>query len=225
MKRIAFVLAAAVLGTGCIWVDDDDCSSSSLAVDWTFQLSDGTTAGCAAADVDFVDLYLGGQFIESADCGQGGTTIRVVEGSHVLTVEGIDSAGRIAYRDVVNVQAAGCGTRAIAVRPTEGTVNLDYSAACTVSPCFLWFSVFDEVAGTLAAVIGDTSPASLKEDFPYPEDVRIRLAAGTYTLEWMELVSRSGVTYAGELISCAPQGFDVQGAGLTTLPVDLACLP
>jgi hypothetical protein len=225
MKPLALALAA-VLGTGCIVVDDDDaCSTSSLTLEWDFLRSDNAVTGCAGAGVDLVDVYVDGQFVDTFFCGEGGGTVGPVWAGSVVTVEGIDLAGRIAYRDQVT-SASSCGNRFAAVRPAEGTVNLNYSApgGCSASPCFLWFSVFDEISSTYAAVIAQDSPASVKDDFLYPEDVVIRLAVGTYTLEWMELVSSA---FAGQALTCNASTFDVAGASPTDVPLTLlaACLP
>jgi hypothetical protein len=221
MKPLALALAA-VLGTGCIIVDDDDtpCSTASLTLEWDFLTFDGVTGtvtGCAGADVDWVDVYVDGQFADSFPCTDGAGTVSAWSGS-VVTAEGIDGLGRIAYRDWVTAPS-GCGSRFAAVRPAEGAVNLNYSSpACVSSPCFLWFSVYDEEARALAAVVATDSPASVKDDYPYPDDVVIRLAVGSYTLDWMQLVSSS---YTHEAISCAPSTFDVGGAALTDRPVGL----
>jgi hypothetical protein len=228
MKPLALALAATILGSGCIVVDDNGpapCGASNLTLEWDFQLSTGAVAGCATAGVQWVDVWVGSDFADSFACADGGGTVYASAGS-VVTVEGIDAAGRIAYRDWVTAPG-GCGTRYASVRPAEGTANLNYGAeapGCTSSPCYLWFSVYDETAATWAAVIDLGSPASVKDDYPYPEDVVIRLAAGSYTLDWMELVSNA---FAGEQMTCAASAFDVAAAQATVVPATLtaACVP
>jgi len=222
MKRLALVLAASVLGTGCVVVDDDSCARSTFTVDWHFQRFDGSApTGCGAAGVEWVDVFLNGAPVGSSfPCTNNSVVITdVPSGSHALTVEGIDFAGRIAYRDELTVQTNGCGNRFVASFPSEGTVNLDYtSPGCIASPCFLWFSVFDEIANTTAAAVSVTSPASVKDDYPYPNDVVIRLATGAYTLEWMQLVSAS---FLHEAITCSPSAFDIGVAVQTVVPTTL----
>jgi hypothetical protein len=228
MKPLALALAATVLGTGCIVVDDDvgpaPCGASYLTLEWDFQLSDGSVTGCSTAGVQWVDVWVGGDFSDSFACTNGGGTVYAPAGS-VVTVEGVDAAGRIAYRDWVTAPG-GCGTHYASVRPAEGTANLNYSAAggCTASPCYLWFAVYDETAATWAAVIDQGSATSVKATFPYPDDVVIRLAAGSYTLDWMELVS---FDFAGEAMTCAATAFDVTAAQYTDVPATLtaACVP
>src|SRR5512138_1542197 len=172
MKRLAFVLAATFLGSGCIVTDHGDCSTG-VTLEWDFQQANGTVTGCGAAGVDEVDVYLDGNYVSTYACTSGGATIPVTTGGHHVTVEGIDlQAGRIAYRDARSFQAAGCGTQLVSVRPAEGTANLNYGdIGCTASPCYLWFSVHDDVANTPAAAIGTSSQASVKILYPYPGDV------------------------------------------------------
>ncbi len=226
MKPLALALAAAVLGTGCIIVDDDvACSSSTVTVQWpTFQLSNGTMTGCTGAGVDFVDVYVDGQFQDWFYCADGAGTVAAWAGSTV-TVEGIDGLGRIAYRDWTTA-GSGCGSHAAAVQPAEGIVNLNYSApgGCSGGPCHLWFAVFDYDVNDFTSVIDSSSPASVQASFTYPDDVAIRLPIGSYRLEWMELVSS---TFSGVALTCNTSGFDVAAAGTTDLPVTLlaACLP
>lgn len=228
MKRIALAAAVALAGTGCIVVDDDDntCSPASLTLQWDFQLFDGSPpVGCATAGVEWVDAYVNGVFYDSWSCASGAGTVPVASGGHDVIVEGIDFAGRIAYRDRVSASAT-CGNRFVPVRPAEGTANLNYgvAAGCTSSPCFLWFSVWDDVANTAAAAVYSGSPASVKDDYPYPDDVVIRLAVGSYTLDWMELMSAS---YVPEAATCVATTFDVASASETTVPATLtaACVP
>ncbi len=107
MKRIALAAAAALLGTGCVVVDEDTCSPSSLTLEWDFQRFDGSPpVGCATANVDWVDVYIDGAFVDTWTCAAGGATIPVSSGGHSVLVEGIDSAYRIAYRDSVSVSAS-----------------------------------------------------------------------------------------------------------------------
>jgi hypothetical protein len=228
MKRLAPVLAAAVLGTGCIMVDDNDCSSSSVTLEWDFQRFDGSApTGCLGAGVDAVDVWVDGQFVDTYACNDGGATVfGIGSGTHDVTVEGVDlAAGRIAYRDQRTFSASGCGNQLVRVRPAEGTVNLNYSdVGCTSTACYLWFNVHDDVADTIAAVIGDTSPFAVKTLYAYPDDVVLRLPVGLYTLDWMEQVTSA---FLGQAITCSASSFDVASATLTTVPVTLsaACLP
>jgi hypothetical protein len=224
MKRLALVLAAAVLGTGCVVVDDD-CAPSSITVSWSFLGWDNVVRGCGAAGVDWVDVYMNGALVgNGSPCTDGYLVITSVpSGTHDFMVEGLEPSGYIAYRDEFSVQSSGCGGRSVAALPAEGTANLDYTVSgCISSPCFLWFAVTDTIANVVAAAVSDTSPAAVKDDFPYPNDVLIRLAAGTYSLDWMQLVSSS---YTHEAITCSPAAFTVAGAVTTNVgaPLQATC--
>jgi hypothetical protein len=223
MNRLALVLAAATLGTGCVVVDHDDCDASTITLSWSgagFQRFDGTATGCVGAGVTDVDVFMNDAFVATFACADGGAVItRVPSGTHALTVEGIDAArGVVAYRDEFTVQTDGCGNRSAGVTMAEGSVNLDYQAlaGCTSSPCFLWFSIHDDVANATAAAIDQNSPAAVKNDFPYPDDVVVRLPAGSFTLDFMQLVSSS---FLHEAITCGTMSFAVSGGQQTLTPV------
>ena len=231
MKRIAFAAAtAALLGTGCIsstTTPPPPCDPT-LSVSWAFQLYDGSPpTGCAGAGVTWVDVYVDNAFVVTSPCGDGGATIAVSPGTHSVLLEGIDSANRIAYRDSLGaVSTNGCGDRLLTMTPAEGSANLNYAApgGCTSSPCYLWFSVYDDLAGQPAAAISAQSPLSVKQLYPYPGDVVIRLPVGSYTLDWMELVNSA---FGGVSITCSTPAavFDVGSALVTTVPASLTCVP
>lgn len=192
MKRLALVLAAtAVLGTGC-YVDGRTCSPS-VTLEWDshFTTADGAVVGCSSssADVRTIDVWVNDQFAAQFDCFAARGTVAVPSGSSLVTVEGVDVSGRIIYRDDFSVDGGGCGNQLVATRPAEGRVNLDYSVSseppCANGPCFVWFSVFDNIAGEVAATINQNTAG-----FEYPNDVVFRLPAGSYTVDWMEI--RSG---------------------------------
>ncbi len=228
MKRIAFAAAAALLGTGCIsssTTTNPPCDPT-ISVSWAFQLWDGSApTGCAGAGVSLVDVYVDGSFVDTWPCAAGGATIAVASGAHSVLLEGIDAQNRIAYRDSMSgIATNGCGDRLVTMTPAEGTANLNYSApgGCTSSPCYLWFSVYDEVAGQPAAVINGQSPAGVKTLYTYPNDVVIRLPVGSFTLDWLEVVNS---TFGGVSISCSATPFDVASALETSVPVSLTCTP
>jgi hypothetical protein len=226
MKPLALALAVTVLGSGCIVVDDDGPApcASDLALDWDFQLFDASVAGCFDAAVEWVDVWVDGQLVDTFDCYAGGGTVWGPAGSAV-TVEGVEANGRIAFRDWLTAPG-GCGTRFASTRPAEGIANLNYSApgGCTSSPCYLWYAVFDYEANGYTAVIDQSSPAAVKTLHPYPNDVEILLPVGSHRLDWMELV---GSSFFGEAMTCSAAGFDVAAASVTTVPATLsaACVP
>jgi hypothetical protein len=186
MKRLALVLAAAVLGTGC---NHDDCDPT-VTLQWDFRTADGAVVGCSTVDADirFVDVFVDDLPAASFDCGAGSGSIRLARGSSLFTVEGVDVTGRIIYRDEFVVDAGRCGNQLVATRPAEGRVNLDYGTTLQTVPAntFVWFSVFDNIAGQVATELAEDVP--LFND--YPRDLVFRLPAGSYTVDFMEL--RSG---------------------------------
>jgi hypothetical protein len=215
MKRLALVLAAAVLGTGCFH-DDSPCRRT-LTLAWDFRTADGDVVGCssASATVPYVDVYANDLPVGSFDCFAGGGTVSLPRGSSLITVEGVsvevDATERIIYRDEFTIDAGACGDQAFAVRPGEGRVNIDYTAesapACTNGTCYVWFSVRDDILGLVATTV---NAATAPTTFPYPADVVFRLPVGPYTVEWMDIVS-GGLS---ELGSCTTPTFTVS-AGTT----------
>lgn len=199
MRRLALLLATSVMGTGCI-VDDNhnDCSGfGSVTVEWPqFQLADGSvTSRCDVAGVAGIDVFLNGQPVQTRfNCFDGGATIiNVQSGTHLLTVEGVDSAGRILLRDEVQIGADRCNDRLVQVRPSEGFVELAYSfvnngTCITPGPSYLWFSIFDQVANATTVQIDEASPF-LDQTLYACGDQRgivFALPTGAYDLDWIE---------------------------------------
>jgi hypothetical protein len=191
MKRLVSALAAVVLGSGCI-VTTDPCDRT-ITTDWvsfTYWNGAWVSAGCASAGAWYVDVWMNSGFVGRFACSDGGVVITGVdEGSHDITVEGIDSTGTvILYRDMFTVSASSCGDHYEAAYPAEGLVNLDYAApgGCTSGPCYLWLSVHDDIANVTAAAFSASGGATT---LTYPDDVVLALPYGDYSLDWMQLVS------------------------------------
>jgi hypothetical protein len=211
MNRSALVLASALLGTGCIVVEDDPPCGRAVTLEWDFQDADGAIRqSCAGAGVSLVDVFVNDGFSGTVSCAAGAATVWLAPGTNLVRVEGIDPDGFIAYRDERYVEAPACGSQVfVPVRPAEGRIDLDYAVDSTPpcasgGTCFVWFAVFDEVAGEYAAVV---NAGSVPTAFPYPSDVVFRLPAGTYTVAWMQIVSGG----FWELQSCSPATFTVRG--------------
>ncbi len=213
MKRLALVLAAAVLGSGCIWMTDDMCDRT-VTLEWDFRTADGAVVSCssATAAIDTVEVWIDSRFAGAFSCFDGRGSVSVGSGSHLVTVEAYEGASRV-YRDEFTASAT-CGNQIFATRPAEGRVNLDYAVAstpavCGTGPCFLWFSVWDDIAQEPAAVVNASTVPTL---YPFPNDLIFRLPAGPYTVQWMQLVS-GGVE---QRRACFSPGFSVapgQSAG------------
>lgn len=229
MKPLALAFAALMLGSGCIVTHDHEPCNRSISTDWSFTYwSDGggawvMNAGCSAAAVSTVDVWMNGQFVENLPCSTGGITITdVPEGTHVVHVEGLASDGAVLYRDSLSVPAGSCGDHYVPSYPAEGFVNVDYSASggCTSGPCYLWLSAHDDIANQVAVAYSGSGGA---RTFPYPNDVVLRLPVGTYTLDWMQLVSSQ--TWTEEARACILPTFNVEAAQSTVLTPPVALVP
>src|SRR5215208_3924900 len=125
MSRLAAVLAAAAFGAAGCHSSADRCAPASVTLHWDFQLADNTLTNCTGAQVRQVDVYVNDGLVSSSPCSDGGVVIETGRaGNDVYTVEGIDAAGRIAYRDEFVAQSIACSDRVVATTPAEGTVNL-----------------------------------------------------------------------------------------------------
>lgn len=226
MRTLALALSAAVLGTGCFVGTDDGCDPRTITVEWsTFLTGDGARLGCTAAGVAFVDIYMDGTLVESWNCGDQGALITDVQpGSYLLTVEGVESNGRIAFRDEQQIDAGACGGRLMRAVPAEGFVELEYafspSNVCADDPSYLWFQVFDEVAGGVTAAVDAASPTVDKVRYLCPDALIFPLPAGPHTLDWMqEMVQTGPGAFAVTGAQCSPTGFDVPRGGSVGVPV------
>jgi len=123
MKRIALLLAAVGLGSGCVV---DTCDTGSLSVDWSFSSVNGAT-GLACSDIRLsspivdVDVFLDGSPVATfVNCYDYGVTIfDVSSGSHEVTVEGYDASGYIVTRDWFTTSVASCGDTFDVAMPGE----------------------------------------------------------------------------------------------------------
>ncbi len=230
MRRLA-LLAAAVLGSGCISHGHDTtyCAAPTITVQWsTFTAGDGAQLTCQQAGVAFVDIYTNGNPVARWNCTDLGATItQVAAGSYTLTVEGLESTGRIAFRDEFAVTtAATCGDTLVAAHPAEGWVDLAYSFAtgptCFANPSYIWFAVYDDVlAGVTAQVDQTTAPRTYA--CGDPAGLVFPLPAGPHRLQWIEeRIEPSPGTFAVTGANCTLLPFTVTGGITNTVPVVLA---
>jgi hypothetical protein len=229
MKRLAPILAAAVLGTGCIVASEPPppppCAPF-VTVDWQFQLASGSvTTSCSTAGVSFVDVWSNGALVGSFDCLGPAGTVSLAPGANAMEVEGLDAAGAILYRDRFTLATAGCGAQApVLAQPAEGRVTVAYAftpvnQCFSPGPSFLWVKVHDDVAGVIAA-----DSAVAPEQYVCPNALTFRLAAGDYTLLKTEERVRLGTvpqTYGTVARDCTALPFSVAPATPSTLNVAL----
>jgi hypothetical protein len=223
MKRLAAVLAAALLVTGCF--HDDDCTGT-VTVDWSGGFQDfdgGALLNCAEAGVREVDIWVNGAFDSTYACGVGAARGVLFDGPNVVTVEGIDAGGFITFRGEVAVNGGSCREQRLGVTLAEGTVDLDYAFSpvdsCSSPPgsTFMFFSIFDEIAGLVAAEVNATNFTNDQvcgnaEGVPLP--ITLLLPAGSYTLDWIREVAPPSTVLARD---CTPTSFSVAGAAVTTV--------
>ncbi|BDG04319.1 hypothetical protein [Anaeromyxobacter oryzae] len=224
MRRLALLLAASVLGTGCI-VTNDTCNSRTVSVGWpSFLLANGVeTTSCSAAGVRFVDVFMDDAPVGEFDCTQGGVSVLdVPSGSHRFTVEGLDPAKTILLRDEPTVSGSGCGEQFVNSRPAEGTVTLDYTFTptnvCTAGGSYIWFSMFDQIANTVAAVADETANTTA---YVCGTPISFPMPVGPFTLQRVEEVVPSAGAYVPTATNCTATSFSVNAATESVLAVAL----
>jgi hypothetical protein len=214
MRRLALLLAASVLGTGCIVTSDNTCDRA-LDLTWDFTSADNVFYTlCSDAFVNAVDVYVDGQNGLRFDCttNVGGGTLSVLGGTHVVTVEGVSAdpndlygdPGVIYYRDQFQVDTSPCGVALMDAHLGEQYVQFQYAFtpdnACTADPSYMWYSLTDLVAGNVISEVSNASTTSGKRTFTCQSGRQgdrppvIALPAGQYRLDWIEEVVESPVT-------------------------------
>ncbi|ABC80439.1 hypothetical protein [Anaeromyxobacter dehalogenans] len=236
MRRLALLLAASTLGAGCTVSTDDGgyyCvdADRTMTIEWpSFLLANGAQADCRGAGVAYVDIYMNDQRVQGPvsggwNCGDGGATITYVPaGTHLVTVEGIAADGStILLRDERSVTPYDCGDTRVPVQPAEGTFDLAYSFTptnvCTAGS-YMFFSVYDAIAGTIAAQVDETSanPAL----YACGDPITFVLPAGAFTLTRTEESVYSGGAWLPTAANCNATSFNVTPAALSTVSVPLA---
>ena len=187
MKRLALVLAAVVLGTGCIFVDDDDSCDSQRhgGLDLPELPRPGHARAARRPASTSVDIYVNDRYVDDVSLlGPAATIFRIARGATLVRVDAVDlsAGGSGAHRATGTSSAstsATCGNHAVAAQPAEALLDLNYAATCPSGPCYLWFSLFDELAGSVATrVDGATAPTT----YVCPADVTfLASSAGRFT--------------------------------------------
>jgi hypothetical protein len=221
MKRLALLLAAvSVLGTGCYVSNRAPCTGS-VTVDWSggFLGSDGVTRACGAAGVTWVDLFINNDpntAARVACTSLAAAAVDLPSGQNLLTVEGVETSGRIAYRAERTVAGA-CGDQQVAVTPAEGVLAVDYSFSPTntcyaTQPTYIWVKVRDDIANQTAFV--DTGTGGLNLCTTTGAAPTYRLPAGNYTLLGVNEYSTVLPGIVGA--DCSHPAFVIAGAATTT---------
>lgn len=238
MRRLALLLAASALVAGCTVSTDNggySCvdADRTMTIEWpSFLLANGAQAGCRDAGVAYVDIYMNDQRVQGPvsggwNCSDGGATITYVPaGTHLVTVEGIASDGStILLRDERNVTPYDCGDTRVGVQPAEGTFDLAYSFTptnvCTAGS-YMFFSVYDAIAGVVAAQVDEASPNPALYACGDPNGIVFTLPAGAFTLTRTEEAVFSGGAWVPTAANCSATNFNVTPAAISTLSVALA---
>jgi hypothetical protein len=229
---LTFTAAAALAASGCV-SSYDHCHARTVAVGWpTFQLANGTiTSSCtgvSAIDVFMDDAQVGGTGNHFA-CADNGVNVTGVpnDGSHLFTVEALDSSGAIVLRDEQSVAPSGCTNLILDTRPSEGTFALNFSFTSanfcsSATNSYIWFTIHDDIANQTIAVDGSSTPQAWTcgSGTTTPVPISFPLASGSYTLQRTEEVVYPAppVQAAG---NCNATPFDVSGATQTQVNVPL----
>jgi hypothetical protein len=231
MNRMFVLVAAGLLGTGC--VSSDVCDAHTVWVGWPSfvrTVAGGgyqTTASCA--DVDHLEVFVDTSTTPyRAFCNDNEVPVQLLTGDHTLTVEAIGADGFPFLRDVVSVNISdSCVDRTVSTQPGEGWVTVNYAfpggGGCAASPSYMWFNVHDDVAGLDIAGVNAASANPRSTVCNATNLPRFPLPAGDFTLDWIEEVfdASGGLQVAGAF--CSGTLFSVNSGVSTSVgPVAIA---
>lgn len=222
MKRIAILLAGAVLGTGCIIDTTDDPCVRTLSVDWLFVDAVGNpNLNCTDAGVNNVDVWIDGALVATAvPCTSYGASFTGYDsGSHDVVVEGYFD-NTIINRDWYTLPPT-CSDAVFQASPGEGTLDIQ-PTACEVGTTYLAYRITDVTPGRPVELVDQIRPTETPPD-TCDLGIRFLVPYGYYDLDQIQEVSSSGLTtYAAK---CSPTAVDVLTYGLNTTNVTLSVVP
>ncbi|MGB8931330.1 MAG: hypothetical protein WCC48_08810 [Anaeromyxobacteraceae bacterium] len=212
MKRIALLLAAVGLGSGCVVSSGGGggaCNPPTLTVDWAFVDASGTSnLACNATSLSTtiydVDVYVDGVAVATrVPCTSYGAVMSsVAPGSHTVIVEAWNTAGTsVVTRDRFTANVASCGDSYFIAAPGEGFIDFMPQSCDATYYTYLTYSL-DDVTGARFNFSAVLPGSAYNTAFPCPGDVRLRVPYGDYELTKMEETSSSGsIVYASK---CSP---------------------
>lgn len=226
MKRIALLLAAVGLGSGCVVETTDTCDAGTLTLEWGFTAVNGA-AGLAcnstslSADIETVDIYLDGSSTPAAsyvDCYDYGISfLDVAAGSHDVMVEGYDAFNNVIARDWFTVSVAGCEDEYVVAQPGEGIIEF-LPTVCELGTTYLAYELWDRT-GTPYVISAIYPDSALLTTFTCTEGIGFPVPYGSYSLAAIEETNSTGSTvYASK---CTPTYVDVLTYGTTSTDVTL----
>ncbi len=230
MRKLAILAAAVVpLLSGCV---SNVCDLPTATFHWSLQDASGAPWGCGAAAVTYVDVYIGNARGVRFNCLDGAGVIDVsgfAPGTYPVTVEGVAADGTIYDRALpFNVAVGSCGGSAYYPVLGEANLNVDYHFTpdvCTAG-AYMWFALYDEVAGNYISVVDAGSSAAWKTTYGCYSagggtPLTFPVPFGTYTLAWIQEVTNPLTSPAAVQQACVQPAFVVDAAGTANLPVTL----
>ena len=211
MKRLAILLSAVSLGSGCII--STTCDSGTLWVDWTPVNASGSTTTCSGLSrtiVD-VDVLIDGvvQNLTPVACTDRGLAIAGVSaGTHEVMVAGYNGADIVA-RDLFQVDV--CGDTSTVAYPGEGILDIQ-PTNCLSSSNSLTFSITD-VTMASPYVIWSQLPGSTL-GFTCGGGIQEYVPLGYYDLGGLEETNASGSVRYSSL--CGATKVDVTSPATVT---------
>jgi hypothetical protein len=217
MNRIAILLAAVGLGSGCVVsTNTNTCSSGALQVDWNLISAAGNSVSCTSASlsqsVASMDVWVDGALEAGVvPCTAYGVVLGglFTSGSHSVMVAGYDLANNIIVRDSFTIDV--CGDTATTAVPGEGTLDI-LPTNCQVSGDALTFSIEDVTMATPYVIWRQVPPAALT--FTCGGGITLPVPLGYFDLTGIEETSASGATVYKSL--CSTVATDVLSWGTPT---------
>jgi hypothetical protein len=224
MKRIALLLAAVGLGSGCVV---NTCDTGTLTVDWSFVGHNGNSGlSCSATGpsglsvaVGYVDVYVDGARVVAAEpCSSYGVSISSLSsGAHDVIVEGYDTNNQyIVTRDWFTVSVAACGDSFFAATPGEGIIDFQVDS-CEPFTTYLLYELKDVTRAPPSPISAITPTAGPITKFPCVNGIYFPVPWGYYDLTRIEETdSTAAATYASK---CSVTQADILNSGTTTTNV------
>jgi hypothetical protein len=221
MKRIAILLAAVGLGSGC--VVSTTCDPQDLAIDWRFIDVNGTgNLLCTEVPgvINTVDIWVDGARWDTVTCDNlnlGITYANPGTGFHRVVVEGY-SGSTLVNRDWADVNVAECGTTSFAANPGEGYLVVG-PTSCAAGNGNLLYSLRDHTRSATGYEYrwirrGSGDPIA---SFSCVSHVYEYVPFGEYRLNGMENILSTSTTYA---YACTPIDFVVDFNSATAFTPD-----
>lgn len=230
MNRLSIILAAGLLGTGCV-SGGDTCDAHRVWISWNsfvVATDDGYATTSSCGGISQIDVYVDGDTTPiSAYCADDAVAVNLLTGGHSVRVDALDGDGYPILRDELGFRISdSCADQVVDTQPGEGWVTINYDfggGACVDGGSYMWFNVFDEIAGVSIAGVNGSSPnkaqyacnVSAQPGFISPG---FALPAGDYTLDWIQEMYYADGAYHVSGAHCAPTAFSVNSGVDTSVP-------